>query len=139
MIQVGLEGVPPFTGVALRFALAGGLLLAVARARGIPLGKRRHEHRLWWANGMLGFALAYGIVYWSEQWVPSGLAAVLWAVYPLIISIMAHFFLPAERLRRVDVMRVGVARIPARALVAPQRRPGMATYPRPSGASRERV
>ncbi len=104
VIQIGLRGIPPFTGVAIRFAISGLLLLVIARARGIRLGRTRRERRLWWGNGLFGFALAYGVVYWAEQWVPSGLAAVLFAVYPLIVAILAHFFLTSEKLHPREVI-----------------------------------
>jgi len=106
VIQIGLTGIPPFTGVALRFAISGLLLLGLALASGIRLGSSRRERHLWWANGACSFAVAYGVVYWAEQWVPSGLAAVLFAVYPLIVSILAHFTLANERLRLPDVLGV---------------------------------
>ncbi len=38
VIQIGLQGIPPLTGVALRFAIAGVLLLLLSLVRGI----RRH-------------------------------------------------------------------------------------------------
>ena len=107
-IQVGLRGVPPFTGVALRFALSGLVLLALALAHGVPLGRMPRERRLWITNGVLTFTISYGIVYWSEQWVPSGLAAVLFAVYPLIVAILAHFFLPGESLGRRELGGIAV-------------------------------
>ena len=98
-IRVGLEGVPPFTGVALRFALAGALLVALAPSLGIRLGRAPRERVLWLANGVLSFCLSYSAVYWSEQYIPSGLAAVLFATYPLFVAALAHFLLPGERLR----------------------------------------
>ncbi len=106
VIQVGLVGIPPFTGVALRFSIAGALLLALARARKIPLGRTRREVALWVANGLLAFTVSYGVVYWSEQWVPSGLTAVLFATYPLFVAILAHFALPAETLRRPEALGI---------------------------------
>jgi len=102
-IRIGLEGVPPFTGVAVRFALAGLLLLAVALSRGVPLGRGRHEKALWLANGVLSFCLSYAIVYWSEQYIPSGLAAVLFATYPLFVAALAHLLLASERVTAAAV------------------------------------
>jgi drug/metabolite transporter (DMT)-like permease len=99
VIRVGLGGVPPFTGVALRFTLAGAILLALARPFGVRLGRAPHERALWLANGVLSFCLSYSAVYWSEQYLPSGLAAVLFATFPLFVAALAHFLLPGERLR----------------------------------------
>ena len=103
VIQIGLRGIPPFTGASLRFAIAGFLLLGLALARGVPLGKRRHEVALWVVNGLLSFTVCYGIVYWAEQWVPSGLAAVLFATYPFFVAIVGHYALPAERVSRLEI------------------------------------
>jgi drug/metabolite transporter (DMT)-like permease len=99
VIRVGLEGLPPFTGVALRFLVAGALLLALVPALGVRLTWRGRELALWLVNGGLAFSTSYAIVYWAEQHIPSGLAAVLFATHPLLVAGLAHFFLPGERLR----------------------------------------
>jgi drug/metabolite transporter (DMT)-like permease len=98
-IRVGLGGIPPFTGVALRFGIATVILLAAAWWLGIPLGRRPNEKRLWLVNGVLFFSVSFGVVYWAEQFVPSGLAAVLFALFPLFVALLAHAVLPGERLK----------------------------------------
>ncbi len=98
VIRVGLTGIPPFTGVALRFAIAGLLLLALAPRLGVRFGRSRREAGLWAANALLSFCVSYSVVYWSEQYIPSGLAAVLFATNPLLVAALAHFALPGERL-----------------------------------------
>jgi drug/metabolite transporter (DMT)-like permease len=98
-ITISLRGIPPFTGVALRFVIAAALLIAYARARGIPLGAANPRHwRLRLLHAGLSFCCSYGIVFWAEQWVPSGLASVLFATFPLLVAVLAHFALPAERM-----------------------------------------
>ncbi|MFP3939486.1 MAG: DMT family transporter [Thermoanaerobaculia bacterium] len=97
-IRLGLEGIPPFAGVALRFAVASVVLFALARLRGVPLGRSPRERRLWWVNGLLTFVLTYAVVYWAEQRVPSGLTAVLFATFPLFVALLAQPVLPEERL-----------------------------------------
>lgn len=47
--------------------------------------------------GLLGVALNYGLLFWGEQHISSGLAAVLHASIPLSGMIIAHHYLPAER------------------------------------------
>ena len=98
VIRVGLEAVPPQTGAALRFGVAAVVLLGVARLRGVVLGRAPHERWLWLANGALSFAISYGIVYWAEQYIPSGLAAILFATFPLFVLLWGHWLLPDERL-----------------------------------------
>lgn len=98
VIRLGLEGIPPLTGVALRFGIAGALLLALVRHFGVRFTWSRRELGLWAMNGLFSFSVSYTIVYWAEQHIPSGLAAVLFATYPLMVAVIAHFALPGERL-----------------------------------------
>jgi drug/metabolite transporter (DMT)-like permease len=98
-IAISLRGFPPFAGVALRFAIAGALLVVYARISGIPLAPvDRREKRLRILHAMLTFCGSYGVVFWAEQWVPSSLASVLFATFPLMVAVMAHFVLPNERM-----------------------------------------
>ena len=108
VIQIGLRGTPPLSGVAIRFAIAATLLLVVARTVGVKLGRTRKEKILWLANGFLSFIIAYGVVYWSEQWVPSGLAAVLFATYPLFVAMVGHFALPGEALSVKEILGIAI-------------------------------
>ena len=104
VIQIGLRGIPPFTGVALRFAIAAALLLVLVRVQRVRLGRLPRERWLWLINGTLAFSASYGIVYWAEQWVPSGLTSVLFATYPLFVAILGHFALPSEALTRPETI-----------------------------------
>ena len=97
-IRICLRGFPPLTGVALRFAIAGSVLLTLARVLGVRLGGGWRIWRLWIVNTLFTFCISYGILYWAEQWVPSGLSAVLFATFPLWVALLAHFVLPGERL-----------------------------------------
>jgi drug/metabolite transporter (DMT)-like permease len=108
-IRVGLQGIPPFTGVALRFLIAGAALFAVSAALKVRYQGSPREWLIWLVNGTLSFCVSYGVVYWSEQWVPSGLSSVLFATFPLFVAVIAHFLLPGERLgaRSVGGVLVG--------------------------------
>jgi drug/metabolite transporter (DMT)-like permease len=106
VIRVGLRGIPPFAGVALRFAIAGVVLLLLAPALGVRIGRHPRELRVWWINTFFTFTIPYGVLYWSEQWLPSGLAAVVFATTPLLTALVAHFALPSERLAARSVLGV---------------------------------
>ena len=95
-IKIGLEDSPPLLGAGVRFTLAGAILLALAAVQ------RRSLRTDWLLAGMLAvapFAFAYGLVYWGEQYVPSGLAAVLFGVLPLYTALLGAVLLPDEPLR----------------------------------------
>lgn len=108
-IRIGLEGIPPILGVALRFAIASVILVGVAWWLGVPLGGSRRVYRLWAVNGALTFSASYGVVYWGEQYVPSGLTAVLFATFPLFVVLFAHFWLPGERMTWRSMVGVLIA------------------------------
>lgn len=95
-ISVGLQGIPPFTGIALRFAIASAVLAVGGRLAGVRFGREPRERWLWLMNGVLSFVISYGVIYSGEQWVPSGLAAILFATFPLWVALLARFVLPGE-------------------------------------------
>lgn len=108
-IRIGLGGIPPLTGVALRFFLAGGVLWGVAFGLGLRGERLRAPLWLWTAQGLLTFGVSYGLVYWGEQWVPTGLTAVLFATFPLWVALLAHVALPGERMRALGMAGLLVA------------------------------
>lgn len=98
-VRISLVGFAPFTGVTLRFVVAALLLLVFARLMGIPLAPvNSSDRKLRVLHAVLSFCVSYGVVFWAEQWVPSGLASVLFATFPLIVALIAHFALPEERM-----------------------------------------
>jgi drug/metabolite transporter (DMT)-like permease len=105
-IKIGLEDVPPLLSAGVRFAIAGAGLLALARALDRPL---RTDATLATLLGLLPFAAAYGLIYWGEQYVPSGLAAVLFGVMPLYSAAIAAVALADEPLQARLVAGIGVA------------------------------
>lgn len=81
-IRVAIETLPPFLMAGARFLVAGGLLLAWVRFRGGP-PPRPGEWRRSWITGGLLLVGGNGAVVWAEQWIPSGLVALLVASVPL--------------------------------------------------------
>ena len=52
---------------------------------------------MWWV-GLVMFAADYGLIYWAEQFLDSGLTAILFATLPLITIAFAHLYVPGERI-----------------------------------------
>jgi drug/metabolite transporter (DMT)-like permease len=97
-IKLGLRDLPPISFAAIRFALASAILIAIVAARGAPLPRNRLELALILKTGVLAFALNYGLLFWGEQHISSGLAALLQATIPVFGMLIAHAYLPGERL-----------------------------------------
>ena len=98
VIQGGLASLPPFSSAAIRFALAAACMSGLVAVLGKREGGAAPGWRLSLVLGTLNFAGSYGIVYWSETRLPSGLVSVLWAVFPMLQATLGHFFLRGERL-----------------------------------------
>ncbi len=80
-IRFAIETLPPFLMAGLRFLIAGTVLYVWVRARGAPRPPRvAWKHAL--VIGSLLLLVGNGAVVWAEQWVPSGIAALLVAGVP---------------------------------------------------------
>ena len=96
-IKISLNaGVPPFFGVGFRFFLSGLLffLIIFFRKESIPFNKQ--AIKLYLSFSLLNFALSYGITYWATQYVYSSISSILWGLFPLFTSVMAHFMLKED-------------------------------------------
>ena len=96
-IRVGVREVPPFLLAAMRFLVAGLVLYGWMIAR----GERSPSGRQWASASLLAvliFVVDYGLLFWAEQRVPSGLAAVLMATIPVFMALSEIVFLQTQRL-----------------------------------------
>ncbi len=96
-IKISLNaGMPPFFGVGFRFFLSGLLffLIIAFQKKSIPLNKQ--AMKLYLSFGLLNFALSYGITYWATQYIYSSISSILWGLFPLFTSVMAHFMLSGD-------------------------------------------
>lgn len=103
-IRVGVREVPPFLLAALRFSIAGLALYGWTLAR----GERSPSLRQWGSVSVLAvliFVGDYGLLFWAEQRVPSGLAAVMLATIPAFMALSEIIFLKTQTL----TVRLGVA------------------------------
>src|SRR2546423_3646329 len=97
-IKLGLRDLPPVSFAAVRFLLASVILFAIVAARRVRLPRTSSEWALIAGTGVLAFTLNYGLVFWGEQHISSGLAALLQATIPVFGLLIAHVHLPGERL-----------------------------------------
>jgi drug/metabolite transporter (DMT)-like permease len=110
-IKIGLQDLPPLTFAGIRFLLACSIIFALIAARRLSLPRKRNDWILLAVTGVLSFSLNYGLLFWGEQYISSGLAALLQATIPAFGLVIAHFYLPSERMTPAKIFGVilGVA------------------------------
>jgi drug/metabolite transporter (DMT)-like permease len=97
-IKEGYGGLSAFNVASVRFFIAGPIMLALIPVMGARLPSGRAEWLLTVWVGITLFGVDYGLVYWSEQWLDTGLSAIIFAVFPIFMALCAHAYLPGERL-----------------------------------------
>lgn len=98
-IRFAIETLPPFSMAAVRFTVAGGILYVVARPR-----TERPTRVNWVSAGIVGTLLlagGNGGVVWAEQWVPSGLTAMIVATVPIWMVLFDWLFAGGPRPSRL--------------------------------------
>jgi drug/metabolite transporter (DMT)-like permease len=102
VIKIGLADLPPLRFACLRMALACLLLTPFAVG-----GKRRPnpaEIRAIALSGFLQIGVSYALIFAAEKTTASGLTAVLFATFPIWVSLFAHALLPDEPLRAAAML-----------------------------------
>jgi drug/metabolite transporter (DMT)-like permease len=103
-IRIGVHEVPPLLLAGMRFFAGGTVLYAWMRATGTASPSRRE----WLSVTLLAsliFLLDYGLVFWAEQRVPSGITAVMLATIPAFTALAEILILRTQRL----TFRLGIA------------------------------
>ena len=109
-IRIGVAEVPPFLLASIRFLIAGIVLYAWMRAKGSPSPQLRE-----WGGAtllaVLFFVLDYGLVFWAERRVPSGITAVMMATIPVFMTLSEILIMKTQRLtlRLVFALLMGIA------------------------------
>ena len=96
-IRVGVEEVPPFILAAIRFLIAGGVIYGwmIARAERSPTARE------WLGASVIGimiFVLDYGVLFWAEKRVPSGVTAIMMATIPVFTALSEIIILRTQKL-----------------------------------------
>jgi drug/metabolite transporter (DMT)-like permease len=107
-IKLGLADLPPLTFAGIRFVIACTILVSIIWIRRIRLPRQSSDWILLFVTGIFSFSLNYGLIFWGEQHISSGLAALLQATIPAFGLVFAHFYLPAERMTWAKIAGVSL-------------------------------
>ena len=117
-IRYAVETIPPFLMGGIRFVVSGAMLYAWARYRGAPKPTRRHWRNATIAGGLLLLG-GNGAVVWAEQFVPSGLTALLVSILPFWLVIIEWVRPPRRRPHAAVIIGLIVGFIGIIVLVGP--------------------
>ncbi len=106
-IKIGLDDLPPVWFAAARFLVAILLLIPVIAVNRYRIPKKR-EWLVVGATGVLQFSFNYALLFWGEQFITSGLAAVLQTTIPAFGLVLARILIPTERITAVKVVSISL-------------------------------
>jgi drug/metabolite transporter (DMT)-like permease len=84
VIRIGVGHLPPMLFAGIRWVIAGAIFIAFLRWRGKSLPKAKEIAHLA-VVGLALLGLANGLVVFAEQWIPSGLTALLLTTMPFFM------------------------------------------------------
>jgi drug/metabolite transporter (DMT)-like permease len=87
-IKIGVETIPPVTLIAARTLIAGGILLAVIRARGLAVPRDAATWRRFLAQACLNSVIPFTLIAWAERTVDAGLATILNSTSPIFAFLL---------------------------------------------------
>jgi drug/metabolite transporter (DMT)-like permease len=104
VIKIGVNDIPPFVFAFARAATVAALLslAAIALRQPFPRGVRTVAVAV--VVGLINIGWSWAIIFWSEQFVPSGLVAVFGAAAPVWTAVLAHFLVEGDRLSALKVL-----------------------------------
>ena len=102
-IKIGVADVPPYLFAFFRAIAVGSILTMTALVLRLPFPRTRATLIAAAISGLFNTGSAWAIIFWSEQFVPSGLVAVFGAMAPVWTAILAHFFVQGDRLSRLKI------------------------------------
>jgi len=103
VIKIGLETMTPLLSASLRFMLAAIILFGIIKAKNIAIPLTKNSFWFFFIVSLTSFSIPFGLVYWGEQHVSSGMTSILFAVFPFSVAIMSTIFLPNEKLTMAKI------------------------------------
>jgi drug/metabolite transporter (DMT)-like permease len=87
-IKIGVETIPPITLIAMRTLIAGIILLAVLRWRGLKLPADAATWGKFLFQACLNSAIPFTLIAWAERSIDAGLAAILNSMTPIFAFLL---------------------------------------------------
>jgi putative membrane protein PagO len=97
-IKTSLFSLTPMFSSGFRFCIASIAIFIIVKIRKIEIHSDKTSLKLYLFMGFFSFVIPYGLIYWAEQFVPSGLTSVLFAVYPFFVLLFSYLLISNEKI-----------------------------------------
>jgi len=103
-IKIGVDDVPPFIFAFARAVAVAAVLTIIAIVLRQPFPRGRRTIVIAIIVGLVNIGWSWAIIFWSEQFVPSGLVSVFGAAAPVWTAVLAHFMVKGDRLSALKIL-----------------------------------
>ncbi len=105
-IKFGLDSLTPLISAGLRFSLASILIFVILQFMGKTLQKDTASIKIYFFLAYFSFVIPFWLVYWAEQFIPSGLTSVLFAIFPFSVFLFSLLLLKNEAVDKFKLVSV---------------------------------
>jgi len=95
-IRFGLDSLTPLIASGLRFLAASVFIFIFMKYKKVNLQTDSLSIKLYFFLGVFSYFIPFGLVYWGEQYVASGLASIIFATFPFMVMLFSFLFLKSE-------------------------------------------
>lgn len=103
-IKIGVAEVPPYLFAFERAVAVAAILTVAVLVLRQSFPRTRTALLASGISGLFNIGTSWALIFWAEQFVPSGLVAVFGAMAPVWTAILAHFYVRGDRLSRLKVL-----------------------------------
>jgi putative membrane protein PagO len=103
-IKIGVDELAPIFAAGARFIFASLFFYLLMKVRKVKLQTDYKSIKLYVLMGIFSFVIPFGLVYWAEQFVSSGLTSVLFAIFPILVILFSWISIPDDK---IGIYKVG--------------------------------
>jgi len=103
-LKINVTHMPILWGLSFRFIIAGTIFWLIYFFQKNRVKLTSQTRSIYIVYTLFNYTLCYYLTYWGAQYIYSNLGSILYSLSPITIAIMAHFFIPDDKLNRKKIL-----------------------------------
>jgi len=103
-LKINVTQMPILWGLSLRFIIAGIIFWFIYFLKKDKVKFNPQIQSIYIVYTLFNYTFCYYLTYWGAQYIYSNLGSILYSLSPITIAIMAHFFIPDDKLNKKKIM-----------------------------------